>query len=105
MRGHGPPEAAIVRENAMKRLSVVTPCFNEAENVEELYRRVKAVIESLGRYEFEHIFIDNASTDATVAKLRALAAQDGRVKVIVNTRNFGQIRSAFHGYRQGTGDA
>lgn len=90
----------------MKKISVVTPCYNEEENVEELYKQVKAQFELLAdRYEYEHIFIDNASTDSTVVKLRALAGQDKRVKVIVNAMNFGHIRSPFYGLCQADGNA
>ena len=89
----------------MKTISIVTPCFNEAENVEELYRRVRAVMASLGNYCYEHIFIDNASTDATVAVLKRLAARDSNVKVIVNARNFGHVRSPMHALHQVSGDA
>src|SRR5512146_371880 len=56
-------------------------------------------------YEYELIFIDNASTDCTVDKIRALAAQDKRVKAIVNARNFGHIRSPYHALMQAKGDA
>src|SRR5581483_7809008 len=56
-----------IGELAMKTISIVTPCFNEVENVEELYERVRAVVASFGRYRYEHIFIDNASTDGTVS--------------------------------------
>ena len=94
----------------MPFLSVVTACFNEEENVEETYRQVRAVTESLPPrdgepYTYEHLFIDNASTDRTVELLRGICATDSRVKVIVNTRNFGHIRSPFHGLLQARGDA
>src|SRR5690554_3881508 len=79
-----------------KRLSIVTPCYNEQDNVDELYIRIKAAIAALD-YDFEIIFIDNHSSDATVAKLKLLAAADANVKVIVNTRNFGHIRSPYYG--------
>jgi glycosyltransferase involved in cell wall biosynthesis len=72
--------------------------------VQELYERIKKAMEGLD-YEYEHIFIDNASVDRTVVLLRELAAQDKRVKVILNTRNFGHIRSPYHGLLQATGDA
>lgn len=88
-----------------KLLSIMTPCFNEEENVEEIYRQVAAVTQTMPQYEWEHIFIDNASTDGTVAILRKLAAADPRVKVIVNTRNFGQIRSPFYAVLQAKGEA
>lgn len=89
----------------MKRISVVTPCFNEEANVEALYARVNEIFRQSGPYEHEHLFIDNASTDGTQAILRKLAASDGRVKVILNTRNFGHIRSPYYGLTQAGGDA
>jgi dolichol-phosphate mannosyltransferase len=86
-------------------LSIVSPCFNEEENVEELYCRVISAISKLDNYQFEFIFIDNASTDGTVAKLKKLASIDRRVKIIVNTRNFGHIRSPYYGIMQSSGAA
>jgi glycosyltransferase involved in cell wall biosynthesis len=88
----------------MKLISIVTPCFNEQENVQELHDRIKQVMKELP-YNYEHIFIDNASTDNTVAILRELAAQEKRVKVILNTRNFGHIRSPYYALLQASGDA
>jgi polyisoprenyl-phosphate glycosyltransferase len=87
-----------------KLISIVTPCYNECENVEELYARIKHVMSTL-KYQYEHIYIDNASTDGTVEKLRALAAKDPRVKVILNARNFGHIRSPIYAVLQASGDA
>jgi glycosyltransferase involved in cell wall biosynthesis len=88
-----------------KLISIVTPCFNEEGNVVELHRRMRLVMEGLPQYEYEHIFIDNASTDGTVTVLREIAATDTRVKLILNARNFGQIRSPMHALLQATGDA
>jgi glycosyltransferase involved in cell wall biosynthesis len=89
----------------MKRISIVTPCFNEEENVATVYERVKAVFASRPEYTYEHIFIDNASTDETVTILKGLAAVDPGVKIIINARNFGHIRSPYHALLQATGDA
>ncbi|MEI8340600.1 MAG: glycosyltransferase family 2 protein, partial [Verrucomicrobiota bacterium] len=89
----------------MKKISIVTPCFNEQENVEELYHAIKKVMAGFERYEYEHLYIDNASSDRTPEILRKLAAADPRVKVIINTRNFGHIRSPFYGLLQADGDA
>ena len=88
----------------MKTISIVTPCFNEEENIQELYERIQKALAGLD-YDYEHIFIDNASTDRTVELLRGLAAQDKRVKVILNARNFGHIRSPYHALLQASGDA
>jgi len=88
-----------------KLISVVTPCYNEEENVEEVYAQVKAVFSDLPQYRYEHIFIDNASTDSTVAVLKKLAAVDYNVKIIVNIKNFGWIRSPHYGLLQAHGDA
>jgi polyisoprenyl-phosphate glycosyltransferase len=87
----------------MTLVTVLTPCFNEEDNVREVYERVRAVFLGLPGYEREHLFIDNASTDATVQILRELAAEDPAVKVIVNTRNFGHVRSPYYGLLEGTG--
>ncbi len=88
-----------------KLISIVTPCYNEEENVEELYQRVKIVMANdLSDYNYEHIFIDNASTDKTVNKLKDIAKVDKNIKIIVNSRNFGHICSPVHGMFQATGD-
>ncbi len=88
----------------MKTLSIVTPCYNEEQNVEELYERIQLVMKD-EPYDYEHIFIDNASTDCTVDKIRLLAGKDRRVKAILNARNFGHIRSPYHALLQARGDA
>ncbi len=89
----------------MPIISVVTACYNEEDNVAEVYRQVKDVFDGLPGYIYEHIFIDNASRDNTVGILREIAAADKRVKVIVNSRNFGHIRSPYHAVLQAKGDA
>jgi glycosyltransferase involved in cell wall biosynthesis len=89
----------------MKTISVVTPCYNEEGNVEELYERIRRVFEALPQYRYEHIFIDNCSIDGTPQQLRQLAARDRHVKVILNNRNFGHVRSPYYGLLQGRGDA
>ncbi|MCL4529163.1 MAG: glycosyltransferase family 2 protein [Chloroflexi bacterium] len=88
----------------MKYVSIVTPCYNEEENVDELYERICEAMKG-SNYEYEHIFIDNASSDGTVDKIRALAGKDKRVRAIVNARNFGHIRSPYYGLLQAKGDA
>jgi len=87
-----------------KLISVVTPCYNEEENVDELYERISETMKSLP-YDYEHIFIDNCSLDSTVLKIKSKIATDSNVKLIVNSRNFGHIRSPYYGLIQSKGDA
>jgi len=90
----------------MPFVSVVTPCFEEEANVRLLYERIRDVFAtSFPDYTYEHIYIDNASKDRTVALIKELCATDTRVKLIVNARNFGHIRSPFYGMMQAKGDA
>lgn len=90
---------------AIPTVTILTPCYNEEENVRALYEKVKSVFAPLRDVRYEHLFIDNASTDGTVAILRELASRDRAVKVIVNTRNFGHIRSPIHALLQCRTDA
>ncbi len=90
----------------MKLISIVSGCYNEAENIPDLYERVtKVFAEKLPEYAYEIIVIDNSSTDKSVEVLREICQKDKRVKVIVNTRNFGHIRSGYHALLQAKGDA
>ncbi len=88
-----------------KLISIVTPCYNEEGNVEELYKRVKDIFGNNGHYRYEHIFIDNASKDKTRLILREIAKKDKNVKLIFNARNFGHIRSPYYALMQAKGDA
>ena len=91
-------------ENTKKLISIVTPCYNEEANIDELHQRITSVMMNLN-YDYEHICIDNASSDGTVAKIKKIAQHDKRVKLIVNARNFGHIRSPYYGILQSKGDA
>jgi glycosyltransferase involved in cell wall biosynthesis len=88
----------------MTKISIVSPTFNEEGNVEILHERISKVMAS-HPYDYEILFIDNASTDDTVPKLRKIAEADKRVKLILNARNFGHIRSPYYGLLQATGNA
>jgi len=88
-----------------KLISLVTPCYNEEGNITKVYEQVKTIIEEqLNDYVYEHIFIDNASTDETVELLKDIAKKDKNVKIIVNSRNFGHIRSPVYAMMQASGD-
>jgi glycosyltransferase involved in cell wall biosynthesis len=92
-------------ETKRKLVSIVTPCYNEQDNVELIYEKVKAIFAKLRKYNYEYIFIDNDSRDETVRILESIAQKDSRIKIIENARNFGLIRSSYYGLLQGTGDA
>lgn len=89
----------------MKKITVVSGCFNEAENIEEMVRRIFAVAENHAQYAWEYLIIDNCSVDGCQRVLEKLAAQESRLKVIFNVRNFGHIRSPYYGMMQAQGDA
>ena len=89
-----------------KYISIVTPCFNEADNIAELYERIRSTMTVLsGDYRYEHILIDNASTDDTLKISKEIALKDKRFKIIVNNRNYGPVRSPYHGLLSASGDA
>ncbi len=88
-----------------KTICVIIPCYNESGNIEPLYDRVTAAFATIPEQKYTLQFIDNASTDDTVAKIKGLAAQDARVRLIVNARNFGVQRSGLHAYLAAEGDA
>lgn len=86
------------------RVSILVPCFNEEATVERCYRTIVAVFAGLPEYDYEILFSDNRSTDATFAILRGIALADPRVRVIRLSRNFGYQRSLLLGYKTVMGD-
>jgi len=115
---------------SLPTITILTPCFNEQGNVGLLHERIVQAMAGVGSgpadakamagssshsmtgeeigggtVNYVHLFIDNASTDGTQEELRKLAAEDSRVRVILNQRNFGHVRSPFHAMLQATGDA
>jgi glycosyltransferase involved in cell wall biosynthesis len=92
-------------EEKRRLISIVTPCYNEEGNIEQLYMRVREIFNGLPQYTYEHIFIDNDSIDSSPIILRKLAMHDSNVKVIFNTRNFGWIRSPLHAIYNASGEA
>lgn len=88
-----------------KLISIVTGCYNEQENVADLYQTVKEIFATLPQYNYEHIFADNSSQDNTVAILKELAKKDKNLKIIINSRNFGPNKSGYNAILQAKGDA
>jgi glycosyltransferase involved in cell wall biosynthesis len=89
----------------LKKISIMSSCRNEKGNITELHGRIVAAMGTVPQYGFEIVFVDNHSTDGTRDEIRRLCAIDPRVRAIFNTRNFGPVRSPWHGLLQGDGDA
>ena len=87
-----------------KLISIVTPCFNEEQNIEKLCLEVEKIFKNLN-YKYEHIVIDNKSTDKTRNILKSLAQKNKNLKLILNSKNFGHIRSPYYAMLQSSGDA
>ena len=95
-----------LEEIIMKKISIVSSCYNEEQNLDELYTRVTAQFEKFkDKYEFEYILADNGSTDNTASKLREFAKKDSRFKIIINSRNFGHIKSPYNAILAANSDA
>lgn len=89
----------------MTLISIVSPCYNEEGNIEELYKQIVKQFSGLPQYDYEIIFIDNASKDSTVSIIKQIITEDHNVRLIINSRNFGHIRSPYHALLQASGDA
>jgi glycosyltransferase involved in cell wall biosynthesis len=86
-----------------RRLSVVVPMLNEERGLEPLVARLRPVLEGLG-LDWEVVFVDDGSTDGTLAKLKALNARDRRFKAISLSRNFGKEIATAAGLTYAGGD-
>lgn len=91
-----------------KKISIVIPCYNEQDNVGPISAKVSEQFETvdiLKKYDYEILFMDNDSKDATRDRIRELAASDKHIKAIFNAKNFGQFNSPYYGMLQTDGDA
>lgn len=89
----------------MKKVSILVPCYNEQDNIIPLTGALTKLFKTqLPQYDYEILFIDNASTDNTRAEIRAICQKNKRVRAIFNIRNFGQFNSPFYGIIHTTGD-
>ena len=88
----------------MTKISIVTPTFNEEENIEKLCSEIRVEMKKVN-INYEHIVIDNASTDKTTAILKKICLEDKNLKLIINSKNFGHIKSPFYGILQSSGNA
>lgn len=91
----------------MKKISVITLVYNEAEITADVYNEIKNVFQDLLKkgYDYEHIFMDNGSFDGTISILNDIASKDKRVKVLVYSKNFEVLNALMTGYKYTSGDA
>ena len=87
-----------------KLISIVTPTYNEEGNIKDLCLKISEEMRKT-KYDYEHIVIDNSSTDSTISILKELSLKDKKLKIIINSRNFGHTRSPIYGLMQASGDA
>ena len=87
-----------------KVISIVLPCYNEEQNLEEIFLKVKDVTRQIADYQFKFCFIDNASTDRSIEIIEEICRKNDDAIAILNSRNFGFARSPFHGILEAPGD-
>jgi glycosyltransferase involved in cell wall biosynthesis len=84
--------------------SIVAPIYNEVDNIHELYRRTKQVMESIGE-SWEMVLVDDGSSDGSTERIRELAAQDEHVRPVIFARNFGHQIAVTAGWDYARGKA
>ena len=90
----------------MKKISIITPCYNEEEALYDCSKTIKNLFEKeLNTYDYEHIICDNNSNEKTIKILREISSNNNKVKVILNAKNYGSEKSTFNGIKNSTGDA
>lgn len=89
----------------MKKVSILIPTYNEEDNVIPLSERLVEILTTqLSRFDYEIVFIDNASADNTQVLLRQICKNNKKIKAIFNAKNFGQFNSPYYGLLQTSGD-
>ncbi len=90
----------------MKKISIITPCYNEEEGLIDCTNSIKKLFSNdLKHYDYEHIICDNNSNRKTITILREISANNNKIKVILNAKNYGSVKSTFNGIKNSTGDA
>ena len=88
----------------MEKISLIIPCYNEEESLPYLFAELKKVTAEMAEYDFEMLFVDDGSKDNTLPQRREMAKEDGRVKYISFSRNFGKESAMYAGFCNVTGD-
>jgi len=88
-----------------KKISLVSSCYNESDNLLEFYSRLVAAMSKFPEYSYEIIIADNCSTDNSRSIMKDLAKNDKNFKVIFNSNNVGPNRSSYNALLHASGDA
>ena len=90
----------------MKKISIITPCFNEEEGLIDCTKKITDLFSNeLKKYDYEHIICDNNSNEKTIRILREISLTNNKIKVILNAKNYGSVKSTFNGIKNSSGDA
>ena len=90
----------------MKKISIITPCYNEETALYNCTKEIKKLFDNeLSDYDYEHIICDNNSNENTIKILREIAQNNKKIKIILNAKNYGSVRSTFNGIKNSSGDA
>ncbi len=89
-----------------KKISIITPCYNEEDALYNCTETIKNLFNNeLKEYDYEHIICDNNSNDKTINILREISQNNKKIKIILNAKNYGSVRSTFNGIKNSEGDA
>jgi len=90
----------------MKKISIITPCYNEEDGLYECVNSIKKLFKNeLKNYDYEHIICDNNSNEKTISIIREISQNNKKVKVILNAKNYGSVKSTFNGIKNSSGDS
>ena len=90
----------------MKKISIIAPCYNEKDNIQIFYEKIKKIFENdLKNYSLELIIVDNNSTDGSIDILKNISKSDKDLKIILNKMNYGLWKSTFNAINYAKGDA
>lgn len=88
----------------MKKISIIIPAYNEEEALPPLYERIKKLMDTMEKYEFEILFVNDGSKDSTLQKIKELRQKDEKINYVDLSRNFGQEIAMIAGLDYATGD-
>ena len=90
----------------MKKISIIAPCYNEKDNIQIFYEKIKKIFENdLKNYSLELIIVDNNSTDGSIDILKNISKSDKDLKIILNKMSYGLWKSTFNAINYAKGDA